>query len=281
MGRRAASSCPYRNVTADWIRAKVREFTKPPVGCSVVRIGDVIPSPAIPAHSDLFAIEVQKTNRPGGHRTHGGVSYRRSNNECRIEYFEGNYDYSRVVMDELQESDLDEKSINSAAAHRELTFASIRTLRPRALDSLSEFQLLVEPEDSQTKRPTIAAVLLLGRNDILKSMLPYAETVLVLETSINTPLTASRCSNLIDALTLNSAWIKEQLAKIGVDFPDDVIRELLLNAYLHRCYRTQANVRIHIRPNELEIQESGGLLGPLTTANPLHSPSIYRNFLAR
>ncbi|MGO9453878.1 MAG: helix-turn-helix domain-containing protein [Candidatus Binataceae bacterium] len=31
VGRRAASTCPYRAVTADWIRAKVREFTTPPV----------------------------------------------------------------------------------------------------------------------------------------------------------------------------------------------------------------------------------------------------------
>jgi len=279
VGRRATSTCPYRTVTADWIKAKVREFTKPPVGCSVARIGDVIPSPPIPAHADLFAIEVQKTNRPGGHRTHGGVSYRRSNNECRVEYFEGNDDYSRVVVEELRESDLDEKAINSAATHRELTFASIRALRPRPADSLSEFQLLVRPEDNQAQRPTIAAVLLLGRHDILKRTIPFAETVLVLETSINTPLTASKCLNLIEALTFNSAWIKEQLAKIGVDCPNDVIRELLLNAYLHRCYRTQANIQIHIRPNELEIRNPGGLLGSLTTASLIHSPSIYRNFL--
>jgi ATP-dependent DNA helicase RecG len=279
VGRRAASACPYRTVTADWIRAKVREFTKPPVGCSVVRIGDVIPSPPISAHSDLFAIEVQKTNRPGGHRTHGGVSYRRSNNECRVEYFEGNDDYSRVVVDELRESDLDETAINSAATHRELTFASIRALRPPPEDSLSEFQLMAPSEDNQTKRPTIAALLLLGRSEVLKRALPFAETVLVLETSINTPLTASKCLNLIEALTLNSGWIREQLAKIGLDFPNDVIRELLLNAYLHRDYRTQANVQIHIRPNELEIRNPGGLLGSLTTASLIHSPSIYRNFL--
>ena len=98
-----------------------------------------------------------------------------------------------MVVDELRESDLDEKSINSAAAHRELTFASIRALRPRPSDSLSEFQLLVQPEENHAKRPTIAALLLLGRKEILKRILPYAETILVLETSINTPLIASKC----------------------------------------------------------------------------------------
>ena len=138
---------------------------------------------------------------------------------------------------------------------------------------------MAQPEDNQIRRPTIAAVLLLGRSEILKRALPFAETVLVLETSINTPLTASKCLNLIEALTFNSAWTKEQLAKIGVDSPDDVIRELLLNAYVHRDYRTQANVQIYIRPNELEIRNPGGLLGSLTTASLIHSPSIYRNFL--
>lgn len=278
VGLWAVSHCPHGAVTVDWIRARLRDLTKPPVSCTVARIGDVVANPTIPAYADLIAIEVQKTNRPGGHRTNWGVSYRRSNNECRIEYYEGNDDYSGAVVEDHRYADLDEKTIRTAASHRELKF-SIELLRPRPIDNLIEFQLLVRSVDSKFELPTIGAIILFGRSDVLKKVLPNSETVLALETSINTPLTASRWLNLIGAMEEHSQWIAEQLPKMDIEFPDDVIRELLLNAYLHRCYRTQAPVQIHIRGDELEIQNPGGLLGSLTSESLIHSPPIYRNFL--
>ncbi len=279
VGVRAVSRCPHGAVTVDWIRAKLRDLTKPSVSCTVARIGDVVGNPTIPEYADLIAIEVQKTNRPGGHRTNAGVSYKRSNNECRIEYYEGDNDYSRAAIEDLRYSDLDEKAIRTAASHRELKFPGINLLRLRPIDNLLECQLLVRSDDSQFELPTIGAIILFGRSDALKKGLPNSETVLALETSINTPLTASKWLNLIDAMEAHSQWIGQQLPKMDIEFPDDVIRELLLNAYLHRCYRTQAPVQIHIRADELEIQNPGGLLGSLTIESLIHSPPIYRNFL--
>ena len=209
-----------------------------------------------------------------------GCELQAFDDECRIEYYEGNDDYTRTAIGELRYEDLDEKAIRSAANHRELKVPSISPLRSRPIDNLIDFQLLVRSDGSQFELPTIGAVILFGRSDVLKKALPNTETVLALETSINTPLTASEWLNLIDAMELHSHWIRQQLLpKIDIEFPDDVIRELLLNAYLHRSYQTQAPVQIHIRTDELEIQNPGGLLGALTIESLIHSPPIYRNFL--
>lgn len=58
-----------------------------------------------------------------------------------------------------------------------------------------------------------------------------------------------------------------------------MLRELLVNAYVHRCYRTQAPIQIKVRPGEIEIVNPGGLLGGLTDETLLYSPPTYRNFL--
>jgi len=58
-----------------------------------------------------------------------------------------------------------------------------------------------------------------------------------------------------------------------------VLFELLLNAYLHRCYRTPGPIQIVVGNNELEIRNPGGLLGSLMPENLLYNTPQYRNFL--
>ena len=106
--------------------------------------------------------------------------------------------------------------------------------------------------------PTVAAVLLFGGEAVLKSAIPSAETVLAQETSISTPLTGTSWLNVLSSLTSYGLWIQGQLPR--AELPGEAIREVLLNAYLHRCYRTQAPVQIHVRIDEIEIQNPGGLL---------------------
>jgi hypothetical protein len=184
-----------------------------------------------------------------------------------------------VAIQDLQYADLDDSAVGAAVGHRELQFASARLLGSRPIDTLTDLQLLVREGDGHTRAPTIAAVVLFALPSVLKRILPNAETVLSLESSINTPLTGSEWRNLISSLEAHSVWIIRQLVKDQIDIPSDVVRELLLNAYIHRCYRTQAPVQIHVRSDELEIQNPGGLLGSLATDSLIHSPPIYRNFL--
>ena len=62
--------------------------------------------------------------------------------------------------------------------------------------------------------------------------------------------------------------------------PDVAVRtlqELLVNAYIHRCWRTAAPVVITIS-DDLTIQNPGGLLAGLSTGNLLYGIPQYRNF---
>ncbi|MGH9828109.1 MAG: AlbA family DNA-binding domain-containing protein, partial [Blastocatellia bacterium] len=230
--RAAVTVCPHASISADWAKAKIRELTKPPVRCTVARVCDLPLAPLIVDHQSLLVIEVQRTNQPSGHRTSRGVSFVRSYKECRPEYFEDQDDFSRAIVDHLSHSDLDEAAVREAATHRELAFPSVRTLGYRPFDHLIETELLAPNADGWNSRdqdgfPTVAAILLLGKERVVRAEFPVAETVLTLETSINTPLTASKWLNIIDSIRSYSMWIKENLPKTELKIPDDVIRELL------------------------------------------------------
>ncbi len=127
--------------------------------------------------------------------------------------------------------------------------------------------------------PTVAAFLFFGQEDKLKQNVPSGETVFVVQASPIAPLTSSNWYNiqiaLQNCLPLINRYLLERDAAIGLN----VLTELLLNAYLHRCYRTPGPVQIIIGDEELEIRNPGGLLGTLTAENLLYDTPQYRNFL--
>ena len=95
----------------------------------------------------------------------------------------------------------------------------------------------------------------------------------------NRSITDVSLSNIALAISRTMKIIRQHVPYSEPALPDLVLRELLVNAFLHRCYRTQAPTRIDIRPGEIEIQNPGGLLGSLTVDDLLYAPSIYRNGL--
>ncbi len=60
------------------------------------------------------------------------------------------------------------------------------------------------------------------------------------------------------------------------DFPPEAVRELLMNAVLHRDYQSTSPIRLYQFSNKIEIQNSGGLYGE---ASPENFPRVnaYRN----
>ena len=64
--------------------------------------------------------------------------------------------------------------------------------------------------------------------------------------------------------------------KTAMDYPPTAIRELLLNAIMHRSYESNAPVRFHWYDDRIEIQNPGGLYG---MASPENFPrqTDYRN----
>jgi ATP-dependent DNA helicase RecG len=67
--------------------------------------------------------------------------------------------------------------------------------------------------------------------------------------------------------------LKEQLAP---DYPEQALRELLLNAVMHRSYDSNTPIRFYVFADHVEIQSPGGLYGEATRANFPHQNS-YRN----
>jgi hypothetical protein len=68
-----------------------------------------------------------------------------------------------------------------------------------------------------------------------------------------------------------------ELREVAVfDFPMDAVRELLMNAVLHRDYQSTSPVRLYQFSNRIEIQNPGGLFGE---ASPENFPRVnaYRN----
>jgi ATP-dependent DNA helicase RecG len=70
--------------------------------------------------------------------------------------------------------------------------------------------------------------------------------------------------------------ISELREKAVFDYPTDAVRELLMNAILHRDYQSTSPIRFYQFSNRIEIQNPGGLYG---AASPENFPRVnaYRN----
>lgn len=283
-GATAISPCPHPSLTVDLVRKWIWDLTKPPVECNVVRLSNLLPSTLGLPMGDLFIVEIQKTSHASGHRTTRGVSLIRIDKECRPEYFTEKDDYSALCLEHSSLDDLSDASLRAAISHRENRDPDAKRLGYTALDHLrgSELVRFADERHGTGSEATIlsfAAVLFLGKEDRIKASIPSAETVFVIQDSPISPLTSSNWYNLEEALRRYLPLINQELAKRGSEISENVIRELLLNAYLHRCYRTPAPMQILVGAHEMEIRNPGGLLGTLTPETLLYEPPQYRNFL--
>src|SRR5260370_13111016 len=69
-------------------------------------------------------------------------------------------------------------------------------------------------------------------------------------------------------------------AYMGTTAPDRCLRELLVNALIHRSYRSSGPINIRINPDQLfEIQNPGGFLRNLSPQNLINANPVHRNRL--
>ncbi len=78
-----------------------------------------------------------------------------------------------------------------------------------------------------------------------------------------------------DLCLTENAILRNRLPQI----PTDVLKELVVNAYIHRCYRTPSPIVITISESTLEIKSPGELLTGLSVTNLIHGVPVYRNLL--
>src|ERR1700675_2732102 len=61
--------------------------------------------------------------------------------------------------------------------------------------------------------------------------------------------------------------------------PEVTLRELLVNAYVHRCWRTNGPIMMTITDESLEIKNPGDLLPGLHVDSLIYCTPVYRNLL--
>ena len=143
--------------------------------------------------------------------------------------------------------------------------------------------------DLKSKRPTMAGLILFGSNPrfflsgnyIQFLRLPGAE---LSEKPIDQAeisgdlLTVMRELDLRIKVNLSSQLTQISILKeeAGSEYPVEAIRELAVNAVLHRNYESSSPVRFYWFSDHIEIQNPGGLFGEVTKET-LTTVNSYRN----
>lgn len=152
-------------------------------------------------------------------------------------------------------------------------------------DLLSSLGLLVDG------RLTLAALLLLGRAEAIARFAPQHEVILLRHTSrtrydqrrdLRGPILAM-LPELEGFIAANNRLRTIQGVEFEqLEFPDiadEVAREALLNALLHRDYFVRQGVQVALHGDYLEIVSPGGFIGGITPENILRHPPLHRNEL--
>jgi predicted HTH transcriptional regulator len=116
-------------------------------------------------------------------------------------------------------------------------------------------------------------VILFGKDSALSRVLPNFETVIISETD-----QAAVRRNVVESVRELVLSEKSVLRQRCHGVSQEMLIELLMNAYIHRCWRTPAPVMIRFGQS-LEIQNPGELMPGLHVSNLLHCVPSYRNFL--
>lgn len=143
--------------------------------------------------------------------------------------------------------------------------------------------------DSQHHLPTVAGLLLFGKNPRFYLPGAYIQflrlpgTTLTERPDDEAEISGDLLSVLREAETrikANNHKRPEQTSTLRetsiADYPDVAIREILLNAIMHRDYQSNTPVKLYWFSDRIEIHSPGGLYGEVTPET-LEKRSSYRN----
>jgi len=176
-------------------------------------------------------------------------------------------DFSAKVCDGISMADLDE------AAIKKMKESYARKQKNPGFMQLSTEQVLTDLKLSKTGRLNYAALILLGKKEIIQQKLPQSKTIWEFRNSeaqihsdsreaIEEPLFIGidLIWQLINQPTLNKKYPIQSGAYIFdlYDFNEAVIREAVLNAIAHRDYTITSEVVIKQYPSKIIINNPGG-----------------------
>lgn len=187
----------------------------------------------------------------------------------------------------MGEASLDDLSLAQFQAYRqEVVDAEVIAANHRAIeDQLASLRFF----DNQHHVPTVAGLLLFGKNPQFYLPGAYIQLLRLPEKTLtDLPLDQAEISgDLLAVLRELDVRIKAnnhvQLETTSTlrernapDYPDVAIREILLNAIMHRDYQSNTPVKLYWFSDRIEIHSPGGLYGEVTPET-LERRSSYRN----
>lgn len=195
-------------------------------------------------------------------------------------------DFSEQICNTVTVDDLDEEAISIlkdkyAKKQKNPSFVAIPDIQ-----ALSDLHLI------DNGRVTNAAVLLVGKEDVINRVFPQAKVMLEfrqtegqIEFNKRT-IFGQPFYKLIDLLwtTINeknsSVPIRDGAYIFDIPyFNEDVIREIINNAFAHRDYRRNSEIVIKLYPTRMDIINAGGFPKGVSLDNLLTVPSTPRNRL--
>ena len=135
--------------------------------------------------------------------------------------------------------------------------------------------------------PTFAGLLLIGKKDRLKCLMPTAESAIQVLHGTNIKVNESFTMPLLAAFEKISeyvqAWNRNEDMEIGLfritipDIDSRAFRESLVNAYCHRDYSMLGRVRVQLNDEGLTISNPGGFIEGINIHNLLEAEPHGRN----
>ena len=142
-------------------------------------------------------------------------------------------------------------------------------------------------QDNETLAPTFAGLLMIGRADSLRTLLPSAETAIQVLTGTDIRVNESFFLPILSAFEkiteYVAAWnheeeMEEGLFRVSIpDFDKRAFREALVNAFCHRDYSMLGRVRVEINSEGMLISNPGGFIEGINADNLLDAEPHGRN----
>lgn len=194
-------------------------------------------------------------------------------------------DYSAQAVPEAQYSDLDpverERLKNIIRKYR--GEQNLLELSNEELDKALQLVTIIQGK----LVPTFTGMLLIGKSDRLKALVPTAESAIQVlqgtDIKVNESFTAPLLSAFERISEYINAWNHEEELEIGLfrvsvsDIDKRAFRESLVNAYCHRDYSMLGRVRVQLNDEGLTISNPGGFIEGVSVDNLLNAEPHGRN----
>lgn len=195
-------------------------------------------------------------------------------------------DFSEQYCQEAAFSDLDPEAIKI------LKKKYAKKQKNPSFESLDDRQALSDLRLINGKKVTNAAVLLVGREIFINKRFPQAKVMLEYRNTDSQIHFDNRLQfgqpffilidKLWEAINIRNGSVPVRENSYIFDIPffnEEVIRELVNNAFAHRDYRKNSEIVVKQYPTRLEILNSGGFPNGVTIDTLLTVPSTPRNRL--